>query len=311
MNIPVYLFNGFLGCGKTKFIQETLQDERFGKDEKTLLIVCEEGEEGYDEDKFEVKECKIVYFEEEEELTQEKFTELTNSFKPDNIIIEYNGMWTNDALFSAFPESWVLNQIMTFFDARTFLSYNRNMRQLVFEKISITDLVVFNRFNSTMDKELFHKTVRGITRQTDILYESVNGVVERDDIEDPLPYDINAEIIAIDDKDYAYFYRDLAEDGKKYDGKIVRFTGLVGISKKMPTNNCLIGRYVMTCCEADIKYTPLVLETQKTLADKAYYVVTAKIVFEKNKMYKGYGPVLKAQEISDGQEPTDSVATFY
>lgn len=311
MNIPVYLFNGFLGCGKTKFIQETLQDERFGKDEKTLLIVCEEGEEGYDKEKFEVKESKIVYFEDEEGLTQEKFTELTKSFKPDNIIIEYNGMWTNDALFSAFPENWVLNQIMTFFDARTFVSYNRNMRQLVFEKISITDLVVFNRFNSTMDKELFHKTVRGITRQTDILYESVDGVVERDDIEDPLPYDINAEIIKVEDKDYAYFYRDLAEDGKKYDGKKVELTGLIAKSKKMPEENYLLGRYVMTCCEADIKYTPLVLYSSSLLSDKKYYKITAKIVFEKNKMYKGFGPVLKLEKSEETSEPENSVATFY
>ena len=47
-DIPVYLFTGFLESGKTKFIQETLEDERFNAGEKTLLLVCEEGEEEYD-----------------------------------------------------------------------------------------------------------------------------------------------------------------------------------------------------------------------------------------------------------------------
>ena len=44
---PVYLFLGFLESGKTKFIQETLEDVRFSNGEKTLLLVMEEGEEEY------------------------------------------------------------------------------------------------------------------------------------------------------------------------------------------------------------------------------------------------------------------------
>ena len=44
--IPVYLFTGFLEAGKTKFIQETLEDPRFNGDkEKTLLLLCERSEE--------------------------------------------------------------------------------------------------------------------------------------------------------------------------------------------------------------------------------------------------------------------------
>ena len=47
-NIPMYVFTGFLESGKTKFIQETLEDERFNTGERTLLLVFEEGEEEYD-----------------------------------------------------------------------------------------------------------------------------------------------------------------------------------------------------------------------------------------------------------------------
>ena len=46
--IPVYAFTGFLDAGKTKFIQETLEDPRFNAGERTLLLVFEEGEEEYD-----------------------------------------------------------------------------------------------------------------------------------------------------------------------------------------------------------------------------------------------------------------------
>ena len=50
--IPVYLFVGFLESGKTKFIQETFEDPNYDSGDKTLLLICEEGEEEYNEKKF-------------------------------------------------------------------------------------------------------------------------------------------------------------------------------------------------------------------------------------------------------------------
>ena len=44
-NIPVYIFSGFLEAGKTKFIQDTMEDPEFNAGEKTLILLCEEGEE--------------------------------------------------------------------------------------------------------------------------------------------------------------------------------------------------------------------------------------------------------------------------
>ena len=40
MQIPVYLFTGFLEAGKTKFIEETMEDARFNNGEKTLILLC-------------------------------------------------------------------------------------------------------------------------------------------------------------------------------------------------------------------------------------------------------------------------------
>ena len=50
--IPVYLFVGFLESGKTTFIQETFEDPNFDSGDKTLLLVCEEGEVEYQPGKF-------------------------------------------------------------------------------------------------------------------------------------------------------------------------------------------------------------------------------------------------------------------
>ena len=42
--MPVYLFTGFLESGKTTFLEETLGDPRFNNGQRTLILLCEEGE---------------------------------------------------------------------------------------------------------------------------------------------------------------------------------------------------------------------------------------------------------------------------
>lgn len=185
-DISVYLFLGFLESGKTKFIQETLEDPRMDTGERTLLLVCEEGEEEYSPDNFNVKYVTKVTLESAQELTLQNLETLTQKYKIQRVVVEYNGTWLLQQFFDAMPESWVINQIMTFFDASTFLNYNQNMRQLVFDKIQMTQMVVFNRFKGEFEKLDFHKVVRGISRRPDIVYEYIGGKAEFDEIEDPI-----------------------------------------------------------------------------------------------------------------------------
>ena len=41
--IPVYVFTGFLESGKTQFIKEIIADPGFTENERTALLLCEEG----------------------------------------------------------------------------------------------------------------------------------------------------------------------------------------------------------------------------------------------------------------------------
>ena len=77
-DIPVYLFTGFLEAGKTKFIQETLEDKRFNTGEKTLLLVCEEGIEEYSPDQFAADGVQIRTLESEADLTEDNLVEYLN-----------------------------------------------------------------------------------------------------------------------------------------------------------------------------------------------------------------------------------------
>ncbi len=311
---PVYMFLGFLESGKTKFIQETLEDPRFATGEKTLLLVCEEGEEEYETIKFaNAESVDYVAIEDKSQLTEAYLSELQTKYGSQRIVVEYNGTWLLEDFFNAMPEGWMINQLMTFFDSETFLNYNANMRQLVFDKIENTQLVVFNRYRPETDKMQLHKIVRGISRRCDIVYEQANGQADFDDIEDPLPFDVNAPVIQIEDKDFAFFYRDLTENLEQYVGKTVKFKGLVATDKRLSPQDVVVGRHVMTCCEADIQYCGLacVLPEAMELHMRDWIVVTAKLQLQKHRIYKGKGPVLVAEKVIVCEPPEEQLATFY
>ena len=120
--IPVFLFTGFLEGGKTRFIQETLEDKRFCNKEKTLLIVCEEGEEEYAPEQFATDSVKIRVIEDQSELTEENLSRFLEETRAERVLIEYNGMWLLDALYNAMPKHWMVYQEFMFVDARTFIS---------------------------------------------------------------------------------------------------------------------------------------------------------------------------------------------
>ncbi len=312
-DVPVYLFTGFLESGKTKFIQETLEDRRFCNGERTLLLVCEEGEEEYAPDQFADKNVFIRVINSQEELNAEALKRFLDETKSARVVVEYNGMWLLDALYGAMPEGWMVYQEFMFADAGTFITYNANMRQLVYDKLKSCELVVFNRFNGSMDKMEFHKIVRAASRRADIAYEYVGGKVEYDDIVDPLPFDLNADIVEIGDDDYAEWYRDMSEEPKKYENKTVRFKCRALVRKKMPDHTFIVGRHVMTCCVEDIQFAGLVCQWDKadTVKDDTWIILTARINFKFNRAYSKKGPVLTYIDSTPCEAPEQPVATFY
>ncbi len=312
-DVPVYLFTGFLEGGKTKFIQETMEDKRFNSGERTLVLLCEEGEEELDLSTYPSKNVYIRTLDDPDDLNPENLTHLFHETGAVRVVIEYNGMWQIAQLFQNMPDDWAVYQEMCFVDATTFLQYNANMRSLVVDKLSSCELVVFNRFDQSMDKMEFHKIVRAISRRTDIAYEYTDGKVTYDDIEDPLPFDIHAPVIQIADTDYALWYRDIMEDPKKYDGKVISFRGIVAIDSKFPPHTFAVGRHVMTCCVEDITYSCVVAEWDKSsaLQTRQWIQVTGKIQVKKHRLYRGKGPVLEVQDVVLTSAPEQEVATFY
>ena len=312
-DIPVYLFTGFMDAGKTKFIQETLEDKRFDTGERTLLIVCEEGEEEYAPDQFVSKKVMIRLADSEEGFTEELLKQWEVETGAERVLVEWNGMWMLDTLYQAMPPRWIVAQEFMFAEAGSFLLYNTNMRQLVYDKLKSCELVVFNRFDQTQDIMPYHKVVRGANRSCDIAYETPDGKVRYDDIEDPLPFDKNAKVIDIADKDYAIWYRDLSEELKSYNGKTVHFKAQVATSDELDPDTIIVGRQLMNCCAADISFAGLIAvgNPRRELGDGDWVELTASIKVKRHPGYNRAGPVLTIIEISGAEAPEEEVATFY
>ena len=313
MEVAVYLFTGFLESGKTRFIAETMRDPNFNDGKRKYLIIqCEEGEEELDPEDF-GDNVAFNSFDEEQALTPDRLSAMAKRAKADVIILEYNGMWKLDSLYNALPDGFMVYQEIFIADSKTAISYNQNMRQLMVDKLTSAEMVVFNRVDENTDKMALHKLVRGVSRKANICYENTEGEIEFDQIEDPLPFDINADVVEIQDVDFAIFYRDLTEDFTKYKGKTLRFKGLVALDPSLPKGNFAIGRHVMTCCEADIAYRGVVAKGMGSLklATRDWVIVEGKIVEEYSKLYRGEGPVLCVNKITYAQKPEQEVATFY
>ncbi len=313
MEVPVYMFTGFLEAGKTKAIRETLEDERFSDGEKTLVLLFEEGVEEIDLSAIPGGNTVIEVIDNEEDVTFDKLTALNKKHRPERVMLEANGMWQIDTVYNNLPKGWFVYQEILFADCKTFENYNQNMRSLVVDKLQTAEMVVFNRPLLNTDKLKFHKIVRGITRRASIAYEYPDGRMEYDEIEDPLPFDITRNPIEIDDRDYALWFRDFAEDMKKYLGKTIKFTAIIAKNKKLK-DDIIAGRHIMTCCVDDIEFKGLVCKmpsSENDFKNKEWVKLTAKIAYEYHELYKKEGPVLYITDIKHSQKPEQEVATFY
>ena len=320
--IPVYLFVGQLESGKTKFIQETMEDPQFDSGDKTLLLVCEDGEIEYDPSRFAFGGVHVAQIEDKSELTQENLAALAEKSGCGRVLVEYNGMWLLQDLYDAMPDNWVVFQCLASADGTTIKTYagDNAMRALLLDKLRASELLVINRAEAVNDDEsrqLIHKLVRQASRRCDIAYEFKDGSVGYDDIPDPLPFDINAPVVEIPAEFFGVWYMDCMDEMEKYDGKTVKFLAQVCQTNRAGKGCFVPGRFAMTCCVQDIQFVgfPCKYDDYKNLEQRSWITLTAKVNVKYHPIYKGQtagstGPVLTALAIEPAEKPLDDVVTF-
>ena len=306
---PVYVINGFLESGKTEFICYTLAQPYFQIKGRTLLIVCEEGEVEYDEKLLARSRTDMVVIDEEEDFNTSHLIELEKKYRPERIIIEYNGMWNFKNM--KLPWHWTVEQQITTVDASTFPMYFTNMKSLLAEMIRKSEMIIFNRCDGVEDLSVYKRNVKAINQQADIIFEDSPGEVNQI-FEDDLPYNLNDPIIELDNQGYGIWYLDSLDNLDRYIGKTIQFTAMVLKPKEFPKGFFIPGRMAMTCCAEDMAFLGFACEYDKadTLTEKQWVKVTAKVAKEYFADYEGEGPVLKAISVEQTKAPKEPVISF-
>ena len=249
--LPIYILNGFLDSGKTSFLKDTLDNEEFSQGQNILLIVCEEGEEEYEADLLNQYNIHLEIVDGKENFTVDFFKEKERLYNPDCILLEYNGMWQlKDFMTMKMPRHYVIVQIITLVNSSTFELYLNNMRSLIMEQFKTSDMVIFNRCHEETPKSSYRRTVKAVNSSVQIFFENADGSEAK--AEDILPFDLEEDIIQIEEEDFGIWYVDTLDSPEKYKGKTVNVKGQAFKSSHDPQGCFALFRSAMTCCIDDI-----------------------------------------------------------
>ena len=310
--IPVYMFMGFLESGKTTFANETLIERGFTEGEPTLLLVCEEGIEEYDEKYLASNNIFLEYID-DENLNTEHLLDLQDKYKPTRVMIEYNGTWKMDKLFGIrVPKGWTIVQVITFVDASTFDVYMANLKSMLMELLATADMIVFNRCDENTKKAEYRRSIKAVNRRAQVIFENKDGIAEIGEGEVDLPYDINQDTIELLDDDFGIFYIDACDNPDKYVGKKVIFKAMVHKPKEYGKEAFVPGRFAMTCCADDVAFIGFkcYFKQAKVLKDRQWVMVTGTIGKEYYPEFEGEGPVINAIKV-DTAKPADEELVYF
>lgn len=310
--IPVYLFTGFLESGKTSFILDTLSQDYFATGERTLLIACEDGEVEYDTKYLLTQNVYVEYVDDEKSLTTDLLTKWNTSHKPKRVLIEYNGMWNTESIMEdIYPSNWVLTQVISTVEYPTFNMFWGNMRSMVINQLSMSDMIIFNRCDETTNRNELRRNMKLFNKKAQVAYDWVEGFDGSSMIEE-MPYDIHASNITLEDDDYGFFYMDAMENPDKYAGKTINMNCVFFRPDKYPMTRFVAGRFAMTCCADDITFLGFICDSENDIdfEEREWINLTAEIKIQYVKEYKDMGPVLMLKDVKKSEKPEDDLVYF-
>ena len=310
--IPVYVFMGFLGSGKTTFAIDTLVRQGFTESTPTLLIAFEDGEVEYDVKELEEENIHLEIIE-EEDFTSEKLLELGRKYNPENVMIEYNGMWELDRLFQIqVPAGWTVVQVISFVDATTFDLYVNNMKKIMMDQLRNADMIIFNRCDENTKTAEYRRSIRAVNRRAQVIFEDNEGKPMDMNEEVVLPYDIDSDTIELGEEDFGLVYVDAADNPDRYVGKKIKFKAQAHRPSNYKANEFVPGRFAMTCCADDIAFIGFksYYKGAKTLKDRDWVIVEGTIQKEFYPEFQGEGPVIYADSVSMTGPAKDDLVYF-
>ena len=313
----VYVILGFLEAGKTSLIRDLVTDDMFDGNAKTLILACEEGEEEYTQEVLQKGLSACEYIEDEDSFNGKIFEKFLKKHRPDRLIIEYNGMWPvkhipqiYDELEDICFDSEVVFQTLAVVNDETFALYMKNMPSMMVEHFKVSQMVIINRCSLETNKRAIRGSIKAVNPSAQIVYESEDDAFY--EMKEEMPFDINADVINIEDDDFGLWYIDMTEHQENYNGKTLKVTGMIQKAPGLPKEFVVFGRFAMTCCADDVQYMGFLCKADswKEYKNKQYVTVTARMEYKYMKEYGEEGPVFYAEEIETAEKPKEELVYF-
>lgn len=307
--IPVFVVTGFLDSGKTTLVKETLMEQEWIEPGLTLLIRCEEGEEEYEKAYLDKKQIAILDIEEPEQLNADFFKNCEKNYHPAQVVIEYNGMWKlEDLLRIKYPRNWQLQGVYSTVNGATLEMYLQNMRNVLMEQLTESELIVVNRCQDGADRSGFRRALKVQNPMAQLIFENTDGQIIEPSAED-LPYDVKADRIVIGDMDFGVWYVDAFDHPDLYQHKEVEFKAQIFRPKKMKEDMFVPVRKIMTCCANDVRFYgyPCKLNKELELELKSWALIRAKMEFEYIPETGQEQPVLYLIDMKPAEAPEEEV----
>lgn len=307
----VYIINGFEGAGKTDFIKFTLAQPYFKTRGTTMLVVCEDGTEKYDKELLTKTRTVREVLTSLEEFTPGHLEELQRAHAAERIVVEWNGKW--DFREMKLPLNWDLEQQITITNAKEFQQHFTNERELLSEMMRNSEMIIFNRCDD-MGEELasYRRNIKALNPGADVIFEDKDGEINTIFAED-LPYDLDQDVIELDNAGYGMWYLDCMDNLERYMGKTVKFKAMVLNPKGFDQDHFVPGRMAMTCCANDMAFLGYTchMANYPGFKDKEWVEVTAKMSHATRPEYKGEdGPYLEAVSVEKTTAPKEPVISF-
>lgn len=125
-------------------------------------------------------------------------------------------------------------------------------------------------------------------------------------------YDIDADTILIKDEDYAIWYGDIMNEAKKYNDKTIKFKAMITSRPELPDNVFAVGRYIMTCCEADMYFCWFIALCNRYYPFQGgkWVSLTVEITVQHHETQNIDIPILKIVDLCDCDPPKEQIAAF-
>lgn len=180
MKTRVDIVTGFLNAGKTTYINASLQNKSLEND-KIVVIQFEAGENSISEELLNQNLILVNALREEADLDALYIESIMNQYNPNKIIIEFNGMYPLEKVFSVFEnpdlrKKSFLGKIVCLVDASTFAVYDSNLGGMLQNQIIFADRILLNKIKDEYGEKLLQteKRMRELNKKGELFHEVVN-----------------------------------------------------------------------------------------------------------------------------------------